>query len=369
MIPQRGGGDGGSPPQAASFLLPPAAYYDEGWFEREQRSLFTGRWALIADAEQLAEPGDYVSAVVGLAPLVAVRGDDGELRAFHNLCRHRGMVLLEGAGQVSHRITCFYHQWRYALNGALAVVPQRREQFPDLDPQRWGLLPASVAVWEGMVFVHPDPAAEPLDAALRGVPENLGSHRPGLLRQVATDRIDARCNWKLFVENHVDVYHLWYLHAESLGDFEHPRFEYRQVGANWASYEPLRTGDVASAALTKGTTAIAHLDERDRLGLGAHMVFPNLLMASAAEFFATYVAEPVAADHTVIEVRVRAEATADADAILDALRSFIAEDIAACEAVQAGVRSPAFAVGPLARDLELPITNFHTNVLARLGAA
>ncbi|MGO9872498.1 MAG: aromatic ring-hydroxylating oxygenase subunit alpha [Acidimicrobiia bacterium] len=368
MIPQLGSRDRASPGHAQGNLLPPEAYHDQGWFEREQRQLFSCRWALIADLEQLAEPGDYVTATVGLAPLVALRGEDGQLRAFHNLCRHRGMVLLHDAGNVSRRIDCAYHQWCYALDGSLALVPQRREQFPDLVPLSWGLLPASVAVWEGMVFVHPDPAAEPLDEALRGVSENLGSHRPGLLRQVAIDHIDAHCNWKLFVENHVDVYHLWYLHAHSLGDFEHPRFEYRQVGANWTSYEPLRTGDLSAAALTKGTTTIAHLDERDRLGLGAHMVFPNLLMATAAEFFATYVAQPVAPDHTVIEIRVRAEADADADALLDALRSFIAEDIVACEGVQAGVRSPAFAVGPLARDLELPITNFHTSLLARLGA-
>jgi Rieske 2Fe-2S family protein len=195
----------------------------------------------------------------------------------------------------------------------------------------------------------------------------MGSHRPGLLKQVATARVEARCNWKLFVENHVDVYHLWYLHNVSLGDFDHTRFEYQHVGPNWASYEPSKHGNLAPAALSRSTEAISHLTERDRLGLGAHLVFPNLMMATAAEFFATYVAEPIAPDRTVIDLRVRAEPGAEAEALLDAVESFIREDIRACERVQEAIGSPVFAVGPLARDLEHPITMFHDHVLAAIG--
>jgi choline monooxygenase len=345
------------------YLLPPAAYRDPAWYEREQAALFTKRWALVASTDELATAGDYVTATIGLAPVVVIRGEDGRLGAFHNICRHRGMALLSGSGNVTTTINCFYHQWRYALDGSLTVVPQRQDQFPDLDLAQWGLHPAAVGEWEGMVFVHPAPDAPPLADALAGVIEHLGSYRPGLLTQVAIDHITVGCNWKLFVENHIDVYHLWYLHQDSLGDFEHRNFEYHQVGRNWASYEPLRGGDLARAELTAGTLTIEHLDERDRLGLGAHMVFPNLLMATAAEFFATYVAEPAAADRTVITLRVRAEAGADPEALLSSLRSFIAEDIHACEAVQAAVGSPFFAVGPLARTHELPITSFHRHLL------
>jgi Rieske 2Fe-2S family protein len=224
-----------------------------------------------------------------------------------------------------------------------------------------------VEIWEGMVFVHPDPDAPPLADTLGELPAHLGSHRPGLLGQVARQRIEARCNWKLFVENHVDVYHLWYLHERSLGDFDHLQFEHRQVGRNWVSYEPLKGDQLAGAALTRQTVAIDHLDRRDRLGLGAHLVFPNLMMATAAEFFATYQAEPVGPDRTVIDLRIRSEEGADAGALVDALRSFILEDVTACEAVQAAVASPAFEVGPLAAEHERPITTFHTNVLDGLG--
>jgi choline monooxygenase len=356
-----------SGPTPDQYLLPPSAYYAKAWFDREQDTFLGSRWALVATVEELVAEGDYVATTVGRAPLVVIRDGAGRLRAFHNLCRHRGAVMLQGRGNVGRAISCFYHQWRYALDGSLSVVPQRKEQFPDLVVEDWGLLPASLEVWERMVFVHPNPSAPPLATTLRGVADRLGSHHPGLLNQVGGARLEARCNWKLFVENHVDVYHLWYLHGTTLGDFDHTRFEHQQTGGNWASYEPLRQGD-GPRALSRGRTNIAHLDERDRLGIGAHLVFPNLMIATAAEFFATYVAEPVGPDRTVIDRRVRAERGADAAAVLDAVRSFIDEDITACEAVQEAVGSPAFAVGPLAEGHEQPITAFHAHLLQAIGA-
>ena len=345
------------------FLLPPAAYASDAWWADEQRALFGPRWVLVASLDQFGGPGDFVTSTVAGAPILTIRGGDGTLRAFQNLCRHRGMRLLDGSGCAGPTINCFYHQWRYDLDGSLKVVPQRREQFPDLVAEEWGLLPASVEVWEGMVFVHPDADAPPLASALGAVAGQLGSFRPGLLRETSVVRIPARCNWKLFVENHVDVYHLWYLHEKTLGDFDHTRFEHDQLGPHWVSYEPLREGRLGRAALMRSARQIDHLEEPDVIGIRAHLVFPNLMIATGAEFFATYMAEPVAPDRSVIELRIRAEVDADPAKLLDAVQSFIFEDIAACEAVQAAVQSPAFAVGPLAREHEAPITAFHTHVL------
>jgi choline monooxygenase len=348
------------------FLLPPAAYTDPEWFAREQRLVFARTWHVVAHVDQLAQPGDFVSVRVGGAPIAIVRTAAGELGAFHNLCRHRGMVMLAGCGNTADDIECRYHGWRYGLDGALTAVPQRRTQFPDLDPASCGLLRASVGEWEGMVFVNPDPAATPLRDALAGLPDHIGSHRPGRLSLVGSADVPAACNWKLLVENHVDVYHLWYLHRDSLGDFDHNQFEHHQLGANWASYEPLRRGDAGTARLTSGTRAIRDLDERDRNGLGAHLAFPNTLMASNAEFFMSYAVVPDAAARSHIEIRIRAEAGADGDALVAAARSFIEEDVDACEQIQAGLHSPWFAVGPLAREHEAPITAFQRNLLELL---
>jgi len=360
---------GGTADRSPTYLLPPEAYLSQAWFDREQDTLFAGGWNLVATTEQFAEAGDYLAVSVGRYPLVVVRDGDGSLHAFHNLCRHRGMVLVTGSGNVGSTINCFYHQWRYRLDGSLAVVPQRREQFPDMQIEEWGLIPASLEVWEGMVFVNPDAGARSLAEAMAGLADFMGSHRPGMLVEVASVQLDIRCNWKLFVENHVDIYHLWYLHKTTLGDLDHTRFSHQQTGGNWASYEPLRDPDPAAVALSEGITPIAHLDERDRRGVGAHLIFPNHMIASSASFFATYVAVPVAPDRTVLHLRIRAEAGTAPDVALAAARAFIDEDIHACEQVQMGMGSPRFTVGPLARDHELPVTRFQTSVLATMGPA
>ena len=218
------------------------------------------------------------------------------------------------------------------LDGSLRVVPQRKEQFADLDLDAWGLLPVAVDVWEGMVFADPDPTAPPLTEWLGRLPAHIGSHHPGQLPLVAQVDIPARCNWKLLVENHIDVYHLWYLHRESLGDLDHHQFEHHQLGPHWASYEPLRDMDLANVRLVKGTVPIADLDERDRHGVGAHLIFPSILLAANVEFFMSYAVVPDGPTDSHIEVRIKAEPGADGEALVQAARSFVDEDVDALRA-------------------------------------
>src|SRR4051812_2137560 len=307
-------------------LLPADAYWSDEWFDREQRLLFSHTWHLVAAEDELTEPGSYVSYTAGLDPLVVVRDLDGQLRAFHNLCRHRGMPLVQGCGSSRSGLVCPYHFWSFGLDGALRNVPQPA-QFPDLDDAEWGLLPASVGTWGGLVFVHPDPEAETLLDWLGEMPGAIGSYRPELLVEVASYQFDARCNWKLFVENHVDVYHLWYLHARTLGDYDHDRFEWSQVGPHWTSYEPQKEG-VERRRPHVGSRPIDGLDTRDRIGIGAHMIFPNTLFATESEFFMSYVPVPIAPDLCLLDVRIRAEDGADAEMLVAAAKDFMLEDIA-----------------------------------------
>jgi phenylpropionate dioxygenase-like ring-hydroxylating dioxygenase large terminal subunit len=181
------------------------------------------------------------------------------------------------------------------------------------------------------------------------------------------------CNWKLFVENHIDVYHLWYLHDSSLAAFDHTRFEHHAPGRNWASYEPMRRplpppiepDPLLGDAIRHDT--IRHIDDRDRHGLQAHMLFPNTLMAASSAFFTSYAIHPVDPGHSWIDLRVRAEPDADVDAVTGSIRAFIDEDVVACEQVQEAVAARRFGVGPLARTHERPITTLHAHLLAALG--
>jgi choline monooxygenase len=351
-------------PESPRSLLPPEAYWSDDWFRLEQREVFARTWNAAGSSEEVAAPGDALVVDAGSDPLVVVRGDDGELRAFHNLCPHRGYKLVAASGPLGQSIRCDYHFWNFLLDGSLRHVPQMEGQFPGLDKSAWGLKPAAVAEWEGMVLVHPDPAAS-FDGWLGEFPRWLGSHRPGRYAEVLHTQFSAACNWKLFVENHVDVLHLWYLHARTLGEADHDRFEWWQSGPHWGSYEPMKA---SVAHRREGLTPLPDLDVADRLGVRANLLFPNLMTASGNEFFLYYQARPTSATTTTIDLRIRAVGGADPERALQTARPFLVEDIRAAERVQATVRSSAFAVGPLGTEHEAPIEQFHRWLLAALRA-
>jgi Rieske 2Fe-2S family protein len=348
-----------------TYLLPAQAYFSGEWFEREQRLLFGRTWHLVASAEELGEPGDYATVSAGHDPLLVVRGLDGELRAFHGLCPHRAIQLLEGTGNTRSGISCPYHAWNFSLEGELRNVPQP-EQFPGLDMAACGLPSASVGEWGGNVYAHPDPDAEPLLDWLGAFPEKIGSFRPEELTEVLHFTLPAAANWKLFVENHVDVYHLWYLHSRTLSDFDHNRFEWEQVGRHWVSYEPSKAGH-RNRRPAAGTHGVAHIDDRARDGVGAHAAFPNILMASEAEYFMTYVAVPLGPEQMEVDIRVRAEPGADTEAIRKGIEAFVVEDISASEGIQRTLRSSRYRVGPMAQEHERPITTFQRHLLEILA--
>lgn len=338
----------------------PHEWYRSGeLLEMERRRLFDRSWALVGTVEQLAEPGSYLTATVGSSPLVVVRDRDGQLRAFHNLCRHRGLPVVEGEGRCGRFMTCRYHQWSYDLSGALCRVPQADAQFPDTDPAQWGLKPAMAAEWHGMVFANPDPAAAPLADALGILDSRLTPFLSGPLVEVAKVEYTARCNWKLLVENHVDVYHLWYVHSRSLSMYEHRSFDWELDSDNWWSLEPLEDRSSAPDA------GLDWIPTAEREGIGAHLLFPNLMLVTTGSYFATYDAVPVTPDTTRLTLRVRSRSGADGSALVESVRSFLAEDVSVCELLQSAVGSSAFEYGPLAATHEAPVRAFHRAVAAR----
>ncbi|HWE69275.1 MAG TPA: aromatic ring-hydroxylating dioxygenase subunit alpha [Acidimicrobiales bacterium] len=333
-------------------------YTSPALLEVERRRLFDRSWSLVGTAEAVAGPGAFLTATVGTSPLLVVRGRDGVLRAFHNLCRHRGVPLVEGAGHCGRFLTCPYHQWSYELGGDLVRVPQADTQFPDMDAAEWGLHPAAVAVWKGMVFAHPDADAPSLASAFGELGTRLEPFLAGPLAEVATVEYTVACNWKLLVENHIDVYHLWFVHSRSLGMYDHSQFGWELLGDNWWSLEPLRE---PAAAITD---PLPWLDPAERDGIGAYLLFPNLMLVTTGSYFATYDAVPLAPDRTRLTLRVRSTPGADAEGLVASIRSFMAEDVTICERLQSGVGSSRFGLGPLARSHERPIHGFH-QALAR----
>jgi choline monooxygenase len=154
----------------------------------------------------VAARGSFLATDAAGIPMLITRDDDGVLRAFLNVCRHRGAVLAEGCGTRS-AIQCHYHAWTYGLDGALRAAP-RTEREPDFDKSDWSLLPASVDTWGPFLFVNPDPVARPLAEQLGALPAIL-ARDIDLDGLVFHSRVEfgANANWKVVAENFLECYH------------------------------------------------------------------------------------------------------------------------------------------------------------------
>ncbi len=191
---------------ADALTLPFSWYSSDALLRRERAQIFARSWQYGGRAASVAEPGSYLTTDAGGVPILVARGRDGELRAFLNVCRHRGAVLMDGCGK-RETLQCHYHAWTYGLDGALRAAP-RSDREPDFDKGDWSLLPASADTWGPFLFVNPDPRAVPLAEQLGDLPEILA-------RDIDVDDIvfhsrvefGANANWKIVVENFLECYH------------------------------------------------------------------------------------------------------------------------------------------------------------------
>jgi phenylpropionate dioxygenase-like ring-hydroxylating dioxygenase large terminal subunit len=191
--------------------LPPRAFTSREVFEAEQRAIFARSWVHVCDVIDVPAPGDFATGMIGRTPVVVLRDRaTGELRGFLNACRHRGAQLLEGKGACDKQIKCPYHAWSYGLDGALLGVPYRGEFAGDVS--HMGLIPVRVGVVGPLVMACIDPAAPPLDEWIGELPAALARADAAgwQLAWELTYEVDA--NWKLFVENANDGYHIPFVH-------------------------------------------------------------------------------------------------------------------------------------------------------------
>lgn len=187
--------------------LPADWYADPAIHRLEQERIFTRSWQYAGRLDLVSEPGDFFTCSAGRVPVAVVRGAEGELRAFVNVCRHRGHVVLDGAGR-RKTLQCPYHAWTYDLDGSLRNAP-RSEREPAFDPASFSLLPVSVESWGPLVFVNPDPDAGPLADALGDLPGLVAESGLDLRRLRYRERVDWEidANWKISIENYLECYH------------------------------------------------------------------------------------------------------------------------------------------------------------------
>jgi len=205
-------------PVEEAETLPPWCYTSQEFYDLEVKNLFMRVWNFFGHVDQVANPGDYITVDFVSIPLIIVHGNDGEIRAFANSCRHRGTPVADGTGNC-RAFTCPYHGWVFNLDGSLHSC-SGMEKTADFDKGTHGLIPLRLEIFGCFIFINFDGNAEPLIDYLGDFPEIMGSYGLENLKLVRKLEHEVDCNWKVHIENAMEEYHLPMVHQATLNPKE-----------------------------------------------------------------------------------------------------------------------------------------------------
>jgi phenylpropionate dioxygenase-like ring-hydroxylating dioxygenase large terminal subunit len=187
--------------------LPWGWYSDPAVLQLERERIFRRSWQYVGHVGEVSEPGSFAATRVGDIPVVLVRDREDTLRAFLNVCRHRGSIICDGQGR-RETLQCPYHAWTYGLDGRLITAPRSKRE-GGIESSELGLVQLQLDTWGPLVFVNPDPGAAPLEDFLDGMPERIADAGIDLdaLRFLQRSESELACNWKVSAENFLECYH------------------------------------------------------------------------------------------------------------------------------------------------------------------
>jgi phenylpropionate dioxygenase-like ring-hydroxylating dioxygenase large terminal subunit len=279
---------------AKSVRNPATAYTSADRFERERALLFRGLPLLVGLSTECRRPGDYLTADLGGVPVFVIRQDDGMLRGFANICRHRAARLVDGCGRAGRSIVCPYHAWTYGLDGRLRGMPGAEAGFDDVDKAELGLVPVRVAEQYGLIFARSgEGEAFSVDDALQGAQAEIASYGIERAELIETRVQELPINWKLVVDTFTETYHIAALHKKSIDPHYHSdRWIVDEYGAHTRLIGVRSSIDVE----------FAKSDERERRLLPhattQYLLMPNAVLVHQIDHFELWRVEPLAVDRT-----------------------------------------------------------------------
>jgi choline monooxygenase len=346
-------------PLERARTIPSLWYFDADIAQAERDSVFGDTWQMVGRADQVAEPGSFLTADVAGEPVLVVRDDQGTLRAFHNVCRHKAAQVINlPEGKVT-KLRCRYHGWTYDLAGRLRGTPEF-DGVEDFARDRSGLVPMKVDVWGPLVFVHQGEPKQTLAEFLHPLPER--TVHAGLERlHFAGRRVyEVACNWKVFVDNYQDGgYHVNTVHPGLAGALDYAEYRTENHGQCGVQISPIKQAkDAVIGKVRAGDFAYYW------------WIFPNLMINIYQGLMDTNLVLPLGPDHCRVYFDFYFENVEGA-----AAQQFIADSIAVahqvqledqqvCEEVQHGLKSRSYDVGRFSFKRESGCYHFH-QLLAR----
>ena len=356
---------GYDPEPARSYSLRAEAYTDPRWNSFERGAIFARSWQWACHVEKVRAPGSYIALEVAGQPVCILRDRKGELRAFYNVCKHRGHELLRGEGETS-RITCPYHAWTYDLTGRLVRAPHT-EGLTDFEPRDISLEPVQVEEFGGFIYVNLDPAARPLAEQSGDLAAEIATWAPGVERLTLAHRLtyNIRSDWKIVVDNFLECYHCPIAHKDFCTLVDMDTYKVTTYG--------IYSSHMAEAGKTANTAY--SVDEATVTDHAVWWLWPNtcLMRYPGRGNFIVMQIIPVGPERTFetydffFETAEPTEAEREAIRYIDEVLQV--EDIALVESVQRGMNTPAFTQGRIVYDprgsgkSEHAVHHFHGLVL------
>ena len=367
--------------ESATTLIP-AAYHDAEFFALEQKQVFARNWVVAGPASRVQNPGDIMVAEISGQSLLITRDENGELRAFYNVCRHRGTRLCASDGAVKKHIICPYHGWGYNLRGECVGTPlfdkganRRAIQMHDMshlksfDKKDFGLIPARAAQWGMLVFVCLDETAPPLLEVVGDLPARLKNYRLEEWRELGGREYDIQCNWKLLFENAVEYYHLPWVHprlAKTSRVADHHRWQGTGMYCGICT-SPVTATDDSGWLSMRNISGLTKTEEISGYFFG---LFPNVIIFIMPSHAFIISARPVSAGRTVENAWLVAhpECAGDMSAaavneVLEFWNEVNLEDVGICEKVQQGVSQEVYPGGRMCYHFEEPVHRFQNMLI------
>jgi choline monooxygenase len=334
-------------PLERAETIPSSWYTEPQVHEVDKQLIFSKTWQYVGSLDFIKHVGDYFTTMVADNPIIVIRGKDNAVRAFFNVCRHRGGPLsMEEAGNCS-MLQCKYHGWTYTLDGMLRGVPKfdRTQLF---DKKDYGLVPVALSEWEGLLFINLSKKNTPLSTIIQGITERIAPHRISSKKFFKRFTYEINCNWKVYVDNYLEGYHVPLVHPKLAKLLDYQNYVTETFKHYSLQYSPLT--------------------EKDNIyGAGSalyYFIFPNFMLNILPGRLQTNLVIALSHNKTLVVFDYYYDDITSSEALkriqddIEYSEKVQQEDIEICERVQKGLESIAYHKGRFSVEMEQGVYHF-----------
>ncbi len=338
-----------------AWSIPAMFYTDSEVCALENQRIFARSWQVVGHRGQLAKPGDFFTTELLGEPLLLVRGARNELRGFYNVCRHRAGPPADGCGS-RKLFRCGYHGWTYGLDGALISAPEFEGQ-AGFDPKQFTLTAVRAEEWSNLIFVNLDPDAEPLLQSLGQFPQQAERFHFDGMKLFERRTYDMKCNWKTYVDNYLEGYHLPSVHPGLNRELDYNAYTVEPHARYVRQFSPIRGAQPGDA------TPRLYAEAAENLTTDYFWAFPNWMLNCYPDNISLNIVLPVSADRSLaIFEWYLPEGNLDnavAQASVEFSDQVQVEDVGICETVQKNLHSRSYQRGRYSIKQETGVHAFH----------